>query len=221
MLNVSPVFREYETLPGLNNPAFPTAAPLPTGSTGDTERIVERFGDAILAAGEHNGQQVVYVKPEQLLEVADFVKTDQHLAYEALIDVSCVDRSKLPIARDEARFHTVYQLRSYLRKKQLTIVCPLENSEHPVVHSLVPVFEGATWPEREVLDLMGITFDGHPDPRRILMPEHWPNHPLRKEIPLGGEEVPFTLTWDDPQFSNAGHTDSACGECRARRCRPA
>ena len=205
MLDVSPLHREYETLPGLNNPAIPAVAPLPTGSTPDTERIVERFGAAVLAAGTHNDQQVVYIKPERLVELADFLKTDQQLAYEALIDVSSVDRSQLPIGEGESRFQTVYQLRSYRRRQHLTIVCPLENGPDPVVPSLTSVHEGAGWPEREVLDLMGIQFNGHPDPRRILMPEHWPYHPLRKEIPLGGEEVPFTLTWDDPQFETLGH----------------
>jgi NADH dehydrogenase I D subunit len=126
------------------------------------------------------------------------------LAYEALVDVTSIDRSMLPIDAGEERFQTVYQLRSYLRRKHLMIVCPLESQDEPGVPSLSDLFQGAVWPEREVLDLMGIEFDGHPDPRRILMPTHWPNHPLRKEQPLGGEEVPFSLTWDDPQFETLG-----------------
>ena len=76
MLNVSPRHREYETLPGLNDITIPAATPLPTGETADTQRIVERFGDAILAAGLHNGQQVVYVKPDQLPALAEFVRND-------------------------------------------------------------------------------------------------------------------------------------------------
>jgi len=204
MLNVSPKHRPFETLPGINDPAIPAVAPLPRGETEDTRRIVERFGADILAAGEDNGQQVVYVKPERLVELAEFVKSDPKLAYEALIDVSSVDRSELPIAGGDSRFHTVYQLRSYARKRHLMVVCPLADAESPTAPSLTPVFEGATWPEREVIDLMGVMFENHPDPRRILMPRHWPYHPLRKNIPLGGEEVPFSLTFDDPQFSTFG-----------------
>ena len=208
MLNVSPRHREYETLPGLNDITIPAATPLPTGETADTQRIVERFGDAILAAGLHNGQQVVYVKPDQLLALAEFVKNDPQLGYEALVDVSSIDRAKLPRTENDARFHLVYQLRAYARKQHLTVVTPAENNgegdDQPTVPSLTPLFAGAEWPEREVLDLMGVTFTGHPDPRRILMPDHWPNHPLRKDMPLGGEEVPFSLTWGDAEFETLG-----------------
>jgi NADH dehydrogenase I D subunit len=204
MLNVSPIRRAYETLPGLNNLAIPAVAPLPTGETEDTTQIVERFGDAILAAGVHNGQQLVYVKPESLVELAAFLKTEPQLAYEALIDVTAVDRSKLPTQAGDARFQTVYQLRSYARKQHLTVVCPAPGGDQPAVPSLASVFEGAIWPEREVYDLMGVNFSGHPDPRRILMPDHWPYHPLQKQIPEGGEEVPFTLTWGDPEFETLG-----------------
>ncbi|MEZ4870276.1 MAG: NADH dehydrogenase (quinone) subunit D [Caldilineaceae bacterium] len=204
MLNVSPIRRAYETLPGLNDLSIPAVAALPAGETADTQRIVERFGDAVLAAGEHNGQQMVYIKADKLVELVKFAKNDAQLGYETLIDVTAVDRSKLPIAADEARYHTVYQLRSYAQKKLLTLICPVPGGSSPSVPSLAEVFQGANWPEREVADLMGVTFKGHPDPRRILMPEHWPYHPLRKEIPLGGEEVPFTLTWSDPEFSTLG-----------------
>jgi NADH dehydrogenase I D subunit len=79
-----------------------------------------------------------------------------------------------------------------------------DDPEQPTVASLTSVYTGAIWPEREVYDLFGVNFEGHPDQRRILMPDHWPYHPLRKNIPVGGEEVPFTLTWDDPEFETLG-----------------
>lgn len=204
MLNVSPIHREYETLPGINDPSIPAVAPLPTGETEDTQRIVERFGEDIIAAGVHDGQQVVYVEPERLRDLATFLKTEPALAYEALIDVTAIDRSKLPISSDDARFQTVYQFRSYGRKRHLTVISPVADNNAPAVDSLTPVFQGANWPEREAADLMGVKFKGHPDLRRILMPEHWPYHPLRKNIPLGGEEVPFSLTWGDPEFATLG-----------------
>jgi NADH-quinone oxidoreductase subunit C/D len=206
MLDVSPLHREYETLPGLNDPSIPAVAPLPVGETDDTLRIADHFGESILAAGLHRGQQVVYVQPERLLDLAVFLKSDPALQYEALVDVTGVDRLKLPIGEDGARFQTVYQFRSYSRRQHLTVVCPLPQDENdrPFVTSLASIYEGAIWPEREALDLMGIRFDNHPDPRRILMPENWPYHPLRKNIPEGGEEVPFSFTWDNPQFATLG-----------------
>jgi NADH-quinone oxidoreductase subunit C/D len=200
----SPGHKQYEILPSLNALGVPAVAPLPEGETEDTTRLVERFGEDILAAGLHNGNQVVYVKPERLVELANFIKTDEKLAYETLIDVTAVDRSRLPIGKEDERYQGVYQFRSYGRKKMLTVVSPAKGGDRPHLPSLTPVFKGATWPERESYDLMGVTYDGHPDLRRILMPKHWPYHPLQKQVPLGGEEVPFTVTWDDPEFETFG-----------------
>ncbi len=203
MLNPSPRVRDYENIPGVVRLDIPAVAALPTGETADTTRIVERFGEDILAAGLHSGAQMVYVKPERLLEFAEFVRTDEKLHYEALTDVTAIDRSELPIGNGE-RFHTVYQLRSYSRKQHLTVVCPLPNSDEPSVPSLANIYKGAEWPEREAYDLMGVRFTGHPDLRRIMMPEGWPNHPLQKNVPVGGEEVPFSMTWSDPEFASLG-----------------
>lgn len=207
MLNVSPLHRPYETLPGLNDPTIPALAPLPAGESADTTQIVERFGEDILAAGLHDGQQVVFVDAGRLVDLARFLKREPALAYEALIDVTAVDRLKLPIPREgegSERYHGVYQFRSYKHKKHLMVVCPAPGGDDPALPTLTGVYEGANWPEREVMDLMGVTYTGHPDPRRILMPERWTYHPLRKDVPVGGEEVPFSMTFDDPEFETLG-----------------
>lgn len=204
MLNVSPLHRPYETLPGLNDITIPAVAALPTGETEDTRRIVERFGGDVIAAGLHNGNQVVYIKNQRLVEAARFLHDDPALNYEACTDVTAIDRLKLPIGSGDSRFHTVAQLRSYKRKQLLTLISPLDNSDTPTAPSLTPVYAGANWPERETYDLMGVRYAGHPDLRRILMPDYWPNHPLQKQIPVGGEEVPFSLTFDDPEFATLG-----------------
>lgn len=207
-LDVAPVIRSYETQRTLNPPGIPALAPIPTGETDDTRRIVERFGEDIVAAGLHNGNQVVFVEPTRLKALATFLRDEAELNYETLIDVTSVDRSQLPL-NGGARFQTVYQFRSYSRNQHLTVFAdcgtePGGNDELPHIDSLTSVYRGAEWPEREVYDLMGIRFDGHPDLRRILMPKNWPNHPLQKQAPLGGEEVPFTFTWDDPEFETLG-----------------
>ena len=207
-LDVAPVVRAYETQRTLNPPGIPALASLPEGDTKDTRRICQQFGEDIVAAGLHNGNQVVLVNPGQLKALATFLHDDPELSYETLIDVTSVDRSRLPLD-GEARFQAVYQFRSYSRNQHLTVVADCEtepggDGESARIDSLTGVYQGAEWPEREVYDLMGIRFTGHPDPRRILMPKNWPNHPLQKQAPLGGEEVPFTFTWDDPEFDTLG-----------------
>lgn len=207
-LNLSPIHRPYETLPGLNDLRIPDVAALPGTETGDetadTRLIREEFGEDVPAAGLHLGEQVVYVSQNRLLDLVKFLKDSPDLAYQTLIDVTALDRSQLPIGPGESRFQTVYQFRAYDRKERLTVVCSLDDDQNPTAPSLSKLFAGAIWPEREVYDLMGIRFANHPDPRRILMPEGWPNHPLRKEMPLGGEDVPFTLNWDNPEFATLG-----------------
>ena len=207
-LDVAPVVRAYETQRTLNPPGIPALAPVPDGETDDTRRICEKFGEDIVAAGLHNGNEVVYVTPRQLKALATFLHDDPELSYETLIDVTSVDRSHLSLD-GEARFQTVYQFRSYSRNQHLTVVADCEDEPggdggSAQIDSLTGVYQGAEWPEREVYDLMGIRFTGHPDPRRIFMPKNWPNHPLQKQAPLGGEEVPFTFTWDDPEFDTLG-----------------
>ncbi len=208
-LDVAPIIRTYETQRTLNPPGIPALAPPPTGETDDLLQISERFGKNIVAAGLHNDNPVIHVKPAQLKALATFLRDDPNLSYETLIDVTGVDRSRLPLDGDDARFQTVYQFRSYSRNRHLTLITDCgegdgSNEVMPHVDSLTGIYRGAEWPEREVYDLMGIRFDGHPDPRRILMPKNWPNHPLQKQSPLGGEEVPFTFTWDDPEFETLG-----------------
>ena len=208
-LDVAPIIRTYETQRTLNPPGIPALAPPPTGESDDIRLISERFGEDVIAAGLHNDNPVVHVEPAQLKALAAFLRDDPHLSYETLIDVTGVDRSRLPLDGDDARFQTVYQFRSYSRNRHLTLVTDCgegdgSNGVMPHVDSLTGIYRGAEWPEREVYDLMGIRFDGHPDPRRILMPKNWPNHPLQKQTPLGGEEVPFTFTWDDPEFETHG-----------------
>ena len=203
LLNVSPIDRLYETLPNLDDINIPARAPQPDGETGDTRAIAAAFGDRILAAGLQRDLPFVHVAPADLRDLVAWLR-DGELAYTTLIDVTSVDLSELPDPDPDTRFQTVYLLRSLTRHKALFIVCPLPGGDDAEAPSLAELFPGAIWPEREVMDLMGIRFADHPDPRRILMPAAWPNHPLRKDVPLGGEDVPFSLTWDHPEFDGLG-----------------
>lgn len=203
LLDVSPRQRDFETLPNLNDIAVPAVAPALGADTADTAAIRARFPEAVPESGLQLDLPCVVVQPQALVEVTTWLR-DSHLGYHSLVDVTAVDRSQLPLQPGQARFQTVYQLRSYTRNALLTVICPLEGGDAPRVPSLAGVFPGAIWPEREAADLMGVQFAGHPDPRRILMPAGWPNHPLRKDQPLGGEDVPFGLTWDHPAFETLG-----------------
>lgn len=94
------------------------------------------------------------------------------------------------------RFHVIYQLTSLAKNVSLQLRVPLEDS-HPHIPTATGVYEVANWRERELLDMFGIIPDGHPDPRRILMPEGTEGHPLRRDYPLGYEEPQFTFNFDE------------------------
>jgi NADH/F420H2 dehydrogenase subunit C len=123
---------------------------------------------------------------EHLVEVAQFLRDDPELSYEQLLFVTAVDwPSRAP------RFDVVYQLRSLRRGNSLRVKVQVP-AEKPEVPTLSGVWPAANWHEREAYDLLGITFIGHPDLRRILMPESWEGHPLRKDYVSFGEPVVFS-----------------------------
>jgi NADH-quinone oxidoreductase subunit C len=103
-----------------------------------------------------------------------------------LTDVTCVDFPDEP-----GRFRMAYQLYSMESAARLRLRV-WAGAEDPSVHSVVPIWPGANWLEREVYDMFGVRFTDHPDLARILMPDDWVGHPLRKDYPLGGEEVAFS-----------------------------
>ena len=90
----------------------------------------------------------------------------------------------------------LYHLYSMIHNRSLRLKVLLP-SDDPVVPSVVEVYPAANWSEREIFDLLGVTFTGHPDMRRILLPEDWEGHPLRKDYPLGKETVQFSFNFDD------------------------
>jgi NADH-quinone oxidoreductase subunit C len=109
-----------------------------------------------------------------------------------LMDLTAVDYWP----RTEPRFHIVYQLYTTDQTSRITLRVPV-NGASPKTPTLEGVFPDANWFEREVWDMFGVHFEGHSDPRRIMMPEDWAGHPLRKDYPLGYEEVQFTFNRDE------------------------
>ncbi len=127
------------------------------------------------------GQSRAVVQPMQLLDVMTTLK-ETH-GFDMLVDITCVDYLNYRDATN--RFGLVYLLANATTAERLTIRVLLDEPD-PVVASVVPLWEGANWLEREVWDMFGIRFDGHPDLRRILMPDEFTAHPLRKDYPLQG-----------------------------------
>ncbi len=134
-----------------------------------------------LAASEFRGQTRVIAPPDLLLDVLRTLK-DQH-GFDFLVDITCVDYLNYRDAKD--RFGLVYLLANTETNDRITVRC-FVNDPEPSVPSVVELWEGANWLEREVWDMFGIRFAGHPDLRRILLPEEFAAHPLRKDYPLQG-----------------------------------
>jgi NADH-quinone oxidoreductase subunit C len=139
------------------------------------------FGDAVLKAEIAAGDQVVvWVDPVRNVEVLDWLRTHPATSLDFLVDVTAVDfGGGRPLT-------VVYQLWSIALRHQLRVKCELP-LDALSIRSIAPIWQSANWLEREVWDLFGITFEGHPDLRRILMPENYEEgHPLRKDFPLRG-----------------------------------
>jgi NADH-quinone oxidoreductase subunit C len=129
-------------------------------------------------AVEHRGQLSVWVPAERNVEACRFLKQEQ--SYQRLSFITAVDW--YPV---EPRFEVVYNLHSFERNHWLRVKCRV-GGESLEIDSVTEVWEGANWYEREVFDLFGIRFRHHPNLRRLLMPENWEGHPLRKDYPLSG-----------------------------------
>jgi NADH-quinone oxidoreductase subunit C len=148
-------------------------------------QLKQKFGGVIEETrfpGEHpTDVPIVHVKKDSIVDVLRFLKTEPGFEYAFLADLTATDEG------GEFRFEVVYNLYSPARHWRLRVkVRARENEEVPTA---IPVWEAANWAEREVWDMFGVKFRGHPDLRRILMDERWVGHPLRKDYPLRGYQI--------------------------------
>ena len=149
------------------------------------EQIRAKFPQAVVETAEFRGEQTIVLLPEHLVAVCTYLR--KQLAYTFFSSVTAVDwPERIP------RYDIVYHLLSisHLSELRLKVRVGTRGEEHPSVPTVSGVWPGANWYEREVYDLFGITFAGHPDLRRILMPNDWTTHPLRKDYPLTGFDLP-------------------------------
>lgn len=147
------------------------------------DRLRATFGTAIgRTAVARDGETVVFVQPNALLRVLQWLRDTPEHVYDYLVDVTAVEY------RDRERpIEVVYFLRSLARRADLRVKVELDPREELAVDSVVGLWAGANWLEREVYDMFGIAFRGHPDLRRILMWETYAEgYPLRKDFPLRG-----------------------------------
>ncbi|HLC21015.1 MAG TPA: NADH-quinone oxidoreductase subunit C [Candidatus Methylomirabilis sp.] len=140
-------------------------------------KLRERFPEAVLSTRSVRNEFTILVRSGEIVRACRYLKEDPDLRYDFLSDLTAVDR-----LAEHPRFEVVYHLFSLQFKRRIRLKIQVEEGE--VVPSVTPVWSTANWHEREVFDMFGISFDGHPDLRRILMPEGWEGHPLRKDYPV-------------------------------------
>ena len=185
-----------QSVPGQTPPAEPAPPPPPPAHPENVEKLLEtfpdcwfpdwRFADDIPTAG---------VKPERLVDVIRWLRFESPGKFDLLVDVAGAHWPER-----EYPFEVTYLLHSLTTNARVRIKCSVggENSTIPTITGFWPA---ANWPEREIYDMFGVTFDGHPDLRRILNPNDWEGHPLRKDFPLGEEPVEFYVPPATPSIT--------------------
>jgi NADH-quinone oxidoreductase subunit C/D len=164
------------------------------------------FGDDVISEQMSSDNiQTIWVKKNRLIPVITKLKNDSTMPFDVLYDLSAIDERARTTVIDQplCKFSVVYHLLSIERSQFLRLKVPLVE-EYDHLSSIVSIFTNANWYEREVYDMFGIRFDGHPHLRRILMPQSWQGHPLRKEHPARATEMgPYVLP-DDKQDKEQG-----------------
>lgn len=140
--------------------------------------VAAALEDLATSANDAFGELTIEIAPENIVEALRRLK--HNLKFERLTSVTGVDRYPA-----EPRFEVVYHLQSVARKERLRLKARL-SGENPAIDSACGVYRSANWYERETFDLFGVTFRHHPDLTRIMLPQDWEGHPLRKDVPVTG-----------------------------------
>jgi NADH-quinone oxidoreductase subunit C len=143
----------------------------------------DRLPGAIVDGGQALGELTLYVDPARIVEICAYLKSEQK--FNRVSSITAVDWFPA-----DPRFEVVYHLHSNERNARVRLKCRVSESS-PEIDSVTAVWRGANWYEREVFDLFGICFRNHPNLKRILMPEDWEGHPLRKDYPVHGHKYDY------------------------------
>ena len=146
-------------------------------------RLRDRFGAAIVETHEFRGDTTAVVDRTALVDTLRFCRDEPALGFDMLTDLTAADYLKFPGREDGPRFEVVYQLYSLAHNHRLRLKVRVDEDD-AVVPTAVPLWPIANWLEREVWDMFGVRFAGHPDPRRLLMYEQFVGHALRKDYPI-------------------------------------
>jgi NADH-quinone oxidoreductase subunit C len=162
------------------------------------ELLRENFPEAVLAVSDFRDESTVVVDKERLRAVMTFLKESEETLYDLVIDIAGVDTGN-----ESPRFQVVYLLHSIKFNRRLRIKIPV--AEGSALDTVSDIWKAADWMEREVYDMFGIGFTAHPDLRRILLPDDFVGHPLRKEFPLKGDDFdrPFLVCLEEEQGNQA------------------
>ncbi|MFN8452746.1 MAG: NADH-quinone oxidoreductase subunit C [Anaerolineae bacterium] len=156
--------------------------------------VKEALPDSLLDVHQFRDETTLIVKPADIVTVARFLRDTKGLIYNYLSDISVVDY--YPDYARPGRFGVCYHLYSLLYNRRLRVKAFLPEDD-PTIPTVTVVWQAAIFLERESYDLMGIEFVGHPDLRRVLLPDDWEGHPLRRDYPLGYETVMFSFNKDE------------------------
>jgi len=142
------------------------------------DMVRQKFPEAVLSSHEDFGDETVTVQKERIVEIMKWLRDNEESAFNMLMDLTAVD-----YLGKEPRFEVVYHLYSVTHNYRLRIKAGVEEKD-PTINSVVPIWRGADWLEREIWDLYGLIFLGHPNLKRILLYEEFEGHPLRKDYPI-------------------------------------
>jgi NADH-quinone oxidoreductase subunit C len=144
------------------------------------EKLTAKFGDSVFESNEFRGELTVVIPKDRIVDVCRFLKEENELGFDLLADMCGIDMNT-----PSKRFGVIYNLYSLANKHRIRLKIFTEE-ENPKVPTVTGVWGTANWHEREAFDMFGIIFEGHPDLRRIYMPDEFAYHPLRKDFPLMG-----------------------------------
>jgi NADH-quinone oxidoreductase subunit C len=144
-------------------------------------RLLGQFPEAIVETHAFRGDATAVVKPERYHDIARFLRNDPECGFDFLSDLTAVDRLKLKL---KPRFEIVVHFYSRSKNTRFRLKTRPEAEDEPSVESITDLFPAANWAEREVYDMFGIRFPGHPDLKRILLYEEFAGYPLRKDYPV-------------------------------------